>query len=169
MRFGVGSCPNSLLTECHWLPFLSGRASSRSPQAKTKIPVRTFTTLSSRCPPGLTTSTATAWRHSDEAFHHVPFWSPSDDLNDRLLSAWTRMWRRRLQSLRNQLPIFKRIPILERIWWRWLPRWQLRSGRSWLSNRVQRRCASGCLRPRHANRTDRTNANVLSVSTTLIG
>ena len=163
MRFGIGSCPNSLLTECHWLPFLSGRTSFWSPQAKTKIPVRTFTTLSSRCPPGLTTSTATAWRHSDEAFHHVPFWSPSDDLNDRLLSAWARMRRRRLQSLRNQLPIFKRIR------WRWLPRWQLWSGRSWLSNRVQRRCASGCLRPRHANRTDRTNANVLSVSTTLIG
>lgn len=55
--------------------------------------------LSSRCQPGPRTSTAAAWRHSDEAFHDVLFRPVADVLYDRLLPVWPRLWRRSMWSM----------------------------------------------------------------------
>ena len=55
--------------------------------------------LSSRCLPGCWTSTAAAWRHSDEPSRSVLFRSVVDVLIHRLLSvSWRRLWLRRLRS-----------------------------------------------------------------------
>lgn len=68
--------------------------------------------LSSRCLPGCWTSTAAAWRHSDEPSRSVLFRSVVDVLIHRLLSvSWRRLWLRRLRSrLSVWLPVQRRWP-----------------------------------------------------------
>ena len=83
--------------------------------------------LSSRCLPGCWTSTATAWRHSDEPSRSVLFRSVVDVLIHRLLSvSWRRLWLRRLRS---------RLSVWSSVQWR-LPWRKLWCGGTRLSNGV---------------------------------
>lgn len=95
----------------------------------------------SRCQPGPWTSTAAAWRHSDESFHDFLFRSVAGMFNDGLLPSrswrmWT-LWRR----LRGSLPVQRR-----RLCHR-----QLRCSSTWISISIQRWISAG-IRCRRNNR-----------------